>query len=163
MQVVEYRVGIINTVGVGGKLISFFFRKMRCGILDVCIGGIHVIFEFENKIPLHFTQPVALLQKICRMIGHWNKLNRNTGLKLHKAVLKHICSSPAERHRDMSSWNFSSSSQHRRPIQILYSLKTNDERPKIVAYMKSSCNSTSYTMFQWLYIIDLNIFISKIC
>ena len=42
------------------------------------------------------------------------------------------------------------------PIQILYNLKTSDRSPKIVAYMNSLCNSTSYTMLQWLYIIDLN-------
>ena len=34
--------------------------------------------------------------KYCRMIGHCNKLNRNIGLKLHKAPLLHICSSYAE-------------------------------------------------------------------
>jgi len=37
------------------------------------------------------------------------------------------------------------------PIQILYNLKTSDRSPKIVAYMNSLCNSTSYTMLKWLY------------
>ena len=36
---------------------------------------------------------VVLTQQKCRMIGHCNKLNRNVGLKSHKAPLLHICSS----------------------------------------------------------------------
>jgi len=54
---------------------------------DQKLGLGYPIFDFLHSGP-H--------SKICRKIGHCNKLNRNSGLKLHKAPLLHICSLYAE-------------------------------------------------------------------